>query len=294
LSDQAKRTLQVFWQRRRYLVLDEYSMLTKTFLASLSRNIGTGMEGSGLDSNAPFGGISVVLCGDLHQFPPVACSPREALYRPADPARDTLEQAVGRRLYDMFDKVVILDEQMRVTDPEWCQFLKSLRVGQVTLEQVAMLRGLVLSSASRQEMAMEKWTKASLVTPRHAVRKGWNEAALRRFCVEKRERVFVIAAEDKVKGAPLTMQEKYAVVGKTKTQSRRSKKDLPEDIELARGMTVMVTRNLNTDLDVANGARGEIVDIILHPLEPALPDEPVVKLKFMPTYILVKLDRTKA
>ena len=136
LSDEAKRTLQVFWRRKRYLVLDEYSMLAKTFLTNLSRNIATGVEGTGLDSNAPFGGISVILCGDLHQFAPVACSAREALYRPADPAFDTLDQAIGRDLYERFDKVVILDEQMRVTDPDWSLFLKALRAGEVTAEQV--------------------------------------------------------------------------------------------------------------------------------------------------------------
>ncbi|KAM5532632.1 hypothetical protein V8D89_013676, partial [Ganoderma adspersum] len=294
LTDEAKRILQVFWSKKRYLILDEYSMLAKTFLTELSRNIATGMEGSGLDSNAPFGGINVVLCGDLHQFPPVACSGREALYEPADPSRDTLEQAVGRRLYETFDKVVILDEQMRVTDPEWSTFLKSLRVGDVTSEQVEMLRGLVISDGSRDEMSQKAWTNASLVTPRHAVRKDWNDDALRRFCAEKHRRIFVVVADDSIDGNPLKLPEKYAVVGKTNSESRRSKKDLAEELELAIGMKVMVTRNLNTDLDVANGARGEIVKIVLHPQEAPIGEGAVVKLRFLPAYILVKLDRTKA
>ena len=40
-------------------------------------------------------------------------------------------------------------------------------------------------------------------------------------------------------------------------------------MELAIGIKVMVTENIKTDLDVANGVRGEIVDIILHPDEPS-------------------------
>ena len=59
-------------------------------------------------------------------------------------------------------------------------------------------------------------------------------------------------------------------------------------------MKVMVTSNVETDLDVTNGARGEIVDIILHPNEPTLEDGPVVKLKYLPSYVLVKLMRTRA
>ena len=56
----------------------------------------------------------------------------------------------------------------------------------------------------------------------------------------------------------------------------------------------MVTDNIETDLDITNGARGEIVDIILHPDEPPIGDLPVIKLRCMPSYILVKLTRTRA
>ena len=59
-------------------------------------------------------------------------------------------------------------------------------------------------------------------------------------------------------------------------------------------MKVMVTENIETDLDLTNGARGEIIDIILHPDELPIVDAPVVHLKYMPAYILVKLSRTRA
>jgi hypothetical protein len=59
-------------------------------------------------------------------------------------------------------------------------------------------------------------------------------------------------------------------------------------------MKVMVTENLETDLDVTNGARGEIVNIILHPDEPPIGDEPIITLQHLPSYILVKMDRTRA
>jgi len=63
---------------------------------------------------------------------------------------------------------------------------------------------------------------------------------------------------------------------------------------MAKGMKVMVTTNVETDLDVTNGTCGEIVDIILHPDEPPVGDGPVVKLKYLPAYIPVKLTRTQA
>ena len=41
----------------------------------------------------------------------------------------------------------------------------------------------------------------------------------------------------------------------------------------------MVMSNIETDLDIANGAHGEIVDIVLHPNKLLLSTELVVHLK---------------
>ncbi|KAJ6453999.1 hypothetical protein DFH09DRAFT_1298158 [Mycena vulgaris] len=71
-------------------------------------------------------------------------------------------------------------------------------------------------------------------------------------------------------------------------------KDLPNEVDLGIGMKVMVTSNLETDLDLTNGAKGEIVDIILDPDELPVGNEPMVQLKKMPAYILVMLTRTRA
>ena len=65
-------------------------------------------------------------------------------------------------------------------------------------------------------------------------------------------------------------------------------------MEIALGMQVMVTDNLETDLDITNGARGEIVGIVLDKDEPPVGDLPIVKLKHLLAYILVKLSRTRA
>ena len=71
--------------------------------------------------------------------------------------------------------------------------------------------------------------------------------------------------------------------------------DLPYSIEIVIGMKMMVTNNIETDLNITNGACGEIIDIILHPDEPVIdPNKAVVQLKYMPAYLLVKLSQTRA
>jgi PIF1-like helicase len=66
MSRATKAKLQSFWKSKMYLIIDEYSMLSKTFLAAISNNISIGKQGS--ETSFPdwtFGGINVVLCGVL-------------------------------------------------------------------------------------------------------------------------------------------------------------------------------------------------------------------------------------
>ena len=316
VSDAAKKKLQDFWRNIRYLVVDEYSMLSKSFLASLSRNISIGMEGSqGYQREMSFGGLNVILCGDLHQFPPVACAKREPLYYPIS-SDDKLATQVGRKIYEEFSTVVILKEQMRVTDPTWRDFLNHLRYGRVELRHLKMLRTLLLKRQTKTtppplssnttsspdphldflgaiDFSAQPWADASLITPRHAVRTRWNQAATQKECTESKNRLFACPSLDTIKGSPLTLEERYALASLPK-KSRKRDKGLPEFIHLAIGMNVMVTNNLQTDLDITNGARGVVTSIILSPDEPPLDEGPVHTLKYLPECVLVKLSRTRA
>jgi len=60
-------------------------------------------------------------------------------------------------------------------------------------------------------------------------------------------------------------------------------------------MEVMVTFNVSTDLDVANGARGHIVDIVLDAREHiSMEPSQTIQLQYPPVYVLVRMARTKA
>ena len=81
LSARSRRKLQGIWKHIKYLVIDEVSMISKMFLAKLSHNISIGKitdnENPSPDS---FGGISIILCGNFFQFPPVVGGVSDALY----------------------------------------------------------------------------------------------------------------------------------------------------------------------------------------------------------------------
>ena len=120
IRDEAKKKLQDSWRDVRYLIINEFSMISRSFLTTLSHNITIGLEGAPYvcDSHS-FGGLNVILCGDLHWFPPVACTKSEALYHPVNLAKDSDEAKIGSRIYEEFSTVVTLREQMRVTDHKW-------------------------------------------------------------------------------------------------------------------------------------------------------------------------------
>ncbi|KAI6121635.1 hypothetical protein F5141DRAFT_963567, partial [Pisolithus sp. B1] len=60
------------------------------------------------------------------------------------------------------------------------------------------------------------------------------------------------------------------------------------------GMKVMVTENVEMELDITNGAHGTVVGIICHPEEQSVAhDKETVDLQRLPLCILVKMDRTR-
>jgi hypothetical protein len=187
---------------------------------------------------------------------------------------------------------------MRVMDDIWHDFLHHLQHGHVQDHHIKMLRTLLITNQTSESVPVDfstkPWKDARLVTPRHAVCTQWNEAAARKWCHESGNQLLVCNAEDTISGHALSLKERYGVATRRKTEKRRKQKDLPMKVEIAKGMRVMVTDNVETDLDVTNGARGEIVDIILHPDEPPLGDDPIVQLKYLPAYILVKMEQTRA
>lgn len=64
---------------------------------------------------------------------------------------DTVEQCVGRQLYEEFSTVVILKDQMRVVDPEWHDMLHRLHYGWVAKEDIEMLQKLIIKPTNASD-----------------------------------------------------------------------------------------------------------------------------------------------
>ena len=167
----------------------------------------------------------------------------------------------------------------------------------VELKDIEMLRRLVLTKKDtiKTDFMSEDWKNGALVMPRHAVRRLWNETALLKHGKAAHLMILECEADDTIRKQPLTPAKKHASYVREKSlDSKQQKQELPPKMQMAIGMKVMVTQNVVTDLDITNGARGTIVNIWLHPEEPAITDlKTLIKLKHLLVCILVELDRTR-
>ena len=271
-------------------------MLSRSFFAKLNQIISNVME---VESEKIFGGLNVILVGDFHQFPPVVARRSAPLYWPADSRHDTEDDVLGRKLFEQFTTIVQLNQQIRVRDNIWQDVLQHVRHGNCRQQHIDSIRRLIITNPNcpPTNYNAPPWKDAKLVTPRHGVRTLWNSAAVKKHCSENRQRLYICPAEDTIDGRPVTNDEKIAIItGGKGSQTQMDRAGLAKEIELAVGAPVMVTLNIHTDMDVANGVRGKIEAIILDGRERVTTTDKTqsIRLKYPPRYILVRLDRTKA
>jgi len=299
-SAQTIQALEIFWRNKHYLIVDEISMVSREMFAKLSSIISRAKTSETCASDEPFGGVNVILVGDFHQFPPVATKPSAALYWCCNPMKDKDKELLGRKLYEQFEVVIRLQTQVRVTDPEWLDLLQHVRYGNCDEKHMNMLRKLTLTheTCPATDFTTLPWKDAVLVTPRHAVRMKWNSWIAKVRTQSDGMTLINCPAFDTIQGRRLTLEEKFAVATKAKTgrgRNRREHGGLADEVDIAVGMEVMVTFNVSTDLDVANGARGHVVEIVVDAREEMSRSTlQVQELKYPPCYILVRMFRTKA
>ena len=210
MSSESRRRLEEMWGKKQYLIIDEYLMISKSFLQKFALKI---KQARGhVDDNDWWGGLNVIMCGDFHQFPPVAIGRSEYLFNRVEGGEGAnCPKMIGQEIYEGFNIVVILRQQKRVKDERWLQFLRRLRRGEVNHDDITMLRTLVLSRSSKEGMKDGSWNDMSMITPCHAVRTSWNEEACREMCSLSGQTLFICPAKDRLGDRELSKKERYRV-----------------------------------------------------------------------------------
>ena len=121
------------------LIVDEVSLVSAEFLGKLSSTL----QGK-RSNNSPFGGLSVLFCGDFYQLPPVSGLP---LYDTSDAANvASVDAQNGFDAWRRLSHVVMLKTNYRAAgDPEWMALLQRVRSHTVGPRDLATLGRMRIS-----------------------------------------------------------------------------------------------------------------------------------------------------
>jgi PIF1-like helicase len=166
----------------------EISMTDLGILATINRHCKSAKSQS-RSSPDLFGGVPIViLASDFFQFPPVRGRP---LWMNPRPLND--DEAEGYRIWRRFDKVVILDEQMRqANDPAFQSFLGRARCGSLTQNDVDMLNTKVVSSIRSPHLDDATFT---FIVQRNSLRHSINRCRLQHFASTRSQFLYIFPAE---------------------------------------------------------------------------------------------------
>jgi hypothetical protein len=113
-----------------------------------------------------FGGMDVIDFGDFHQFPPIK-NAAAALYCDR-PETDDAHSLKGRSIFTEYNHVVILREQMQITDDGWIRILSRLRMGECTENDIEEVQKLVFTNPACElpDFSMNPWCLSPQGMPR--------------------------------------------------------------------------------------------------------------------------------
>ena len=232
LSDKMLDTYRNNLKDLKLLIVDEISMITSDMLINIHRRLCDVFQSKDL-----FGGISVVLVGDLLQLPPV--QGRFIFDRPLGE-----KAAIAHDLFSIWKEFtpVILEHNHRQGDAStWADALNRFRFGKVTDEDKALLESRVIPAESAPKDCCHIFY-TNMEVARH------NAKVLSD-----------LTGESVVIEATIIAPRGYSP--SIKQDGRIDQTQFLQRLEVKLGARVMLISNVNTTDELVNGAMGIIVGI---------------------------------
>jgi len=227
------RKVMQHWLLTDLLIIDEVSMLTGELLDKLN-DLGKKIRGS----KAPFGGLQVLLVGDFFQLPPVN--------RSDEPTRFAFESQAWK---EGIAVCMELKQIQRQKDERFQRILKEARMGELSQESCAILRGL-----EGRDWRSNK-IRPTLLFPRRAEVDMINESNLKALKGKRQLYKARLAYDGKMPAGFKELDEGF--------QQALARFDSDAayavQLELVQDSQVMLIANIDPSAGLVNGSRGIIV-----------------------------------
>ncbi|XP_013855916.1 ATP-dependent DNA helicase PIF1 [Austrofundulus limnaeus] len=190
-------------------------------------------------SHRPFGGMSVLAVGDFYQLPPVRHSKPLCVFDPAD----------IDLWHEHFHMITLTEIMRQKDDVAFAEMLNRIRVKERRDELSQADRDLLSRTVTEPELCP---TDVLHIFATNKQVNEHNTATLEKF----HSNIIKIDADD---------FQKDPQTGRMSRQNRPlagRRGDLPDTLNVAEGARVMLTRNLNVQQGLVNGAFGQLVRVV--------------------------------
>ena len=238
------------WMRCNFLILDEVSMLGCVKLAKISQALQRNKSNS-----LAFGGIRVLFSGDFFQLPAIGDT---SLYHQSCKRKHNAQMVeMGMNLWrNVITTTVLLTKHYRAPNPEVYNVMERLRKGTLIPSDVEKIKSRVFGHPMGPDPLDPKWQDAPLITPRNNIRQAWNNQAAIRYSIRNDSQVFISPAID---SGICCDRHTRIWTGDHKTEM------LATWNVLCVGSIAVVTANTAVELNMANGSKVIIREVVPHP-----------------------------
>lgn len=233
------RIMRQQWKDTEFFFIDEISMVPYEMLCMIDSRLRQLKNNDEL-----FGGLNVLLFGDLMQLPPIRGN--QVFEQPE-------RMVAATHLWRLFTLIELTENMRQQGDQTFINILNALRVGELREQYMVVLMDKV-----RQEATGEfSIGRALRIFPTNKQVQDHNQAVLQYFKA-KNTQMFKIKAQDRLVDKP----DENIDYDKITPKDINKTAGLPRELEVFVGAKVMLRSNIDISKGLVNGAIGHITEII--------------------------------
>ena len=224
-----------------YVIIDEISMLSCHNFDFVNKRL-CEIKDTTSDPTVLFGGLSLIVFGDLSQLKPV-----HGCY-----IFDTRKPE--SYLWKKFNVSLLTTNHHQADDKTWAEILNRIRTGQPTDADIDALK-----QRTTVDTTVAPFDTALRIYPTRKQVKEYNDERLALLTSSTSPAIYSIAAIDTRTSTPAYLTDEQIQESKPDNESETA--GLAETLNLAQGSRVMLIRNVYTDEGLVNGAQGSVEGI---------------------------------